>query len=254
MFSICAVFCDAYGTYVRSNIDRTFLFPMFVLSFDISIQEAFSMKLTRRQEEILDYIKKYISENHYPPSIRDIASHFSLASAGGVHKHLNNLKRKGFLTFENNISRSIQVLNDDFTHKNAEPKPYTDPRVVELPLMGKVAAGKPIQHFLENETMEFPQAMIRKPEKSYVLRVQGDSMIEDCICDGDYVIVEHRNYADNGDTVIAMINHSEATVKKFYQEGSKIRLQPANFSMDPLYVKAEELSIHGVVVGVYRLF
>jgi repressor LexA len=210
------------------------------------------MKLTRRQEEILVYIKDYIENNHYPPSIRDIASHFSLASAGGVHKHLNNLKKKGYITFENNISRSIQIIHQD-KQDDVPPKAHSDDyKLVELPLMGKVAAGQPIQHFLENETMEFPVSMIRKPDKSYVLKVQGNSMIEECICDGDYVIVEHRNFADNGDMVIAMINHTEATVKKYYHEGKTVRLQPANFDMEPIYVDPEMLSIHGVVVGVWR--
>ncbi len=215
-------------------------------------KQQLNMKLTNRQQEIFEYIKEYIRENQYPPSIRDIAAHFSLASAGGVHKHLNNLKRKGFITFENNISRSIQILsNEDFGTGNSS-RSSQDTRLIELPLMGKVAAGQPIQHFLENETMEFPESMIRKPDKSYVLRVQGNSMIEECICDGDYLIVEHRNYAENGNTIIAMINHKEATVKKFFHEEKRVRLQPANHTMEPIYVDPQELSIHGVVVGVLR--
>jgi repressor LexA len=212
------------------------------------------MKLTRRQQEIVEYIRKYIDQNHFPPSIRDIASHFSLASAGGVHKHLNNLRDKGVLTFENNISRSIHILSDADNSKSAKSRQKTDIRILDLPLMGKVAAGQPIQHFLENETIEIPESMIRHPAESYVLEVQGDSMIEECICDGDYVIVEHRNHADNGDTVIAMINHEEATVKKYFHEGDKIRLQPANFSMDPIYMDPESVSIHGRVVGVLRQY
>ena len=212
------------------------------------------MKLTKRQQEILEYIDDYIQNNHYPPSIRDIASHFELASAGGVHKHLNNLKSKGYITFENNISRSIQVLYREQGFDKAPSSSAQVSPLVELPLMGKVAAGQPIQHFLENETMEFPESMIRKPEKSYVLKVQGNSMVEECICDGDFVIVEHRNWAENGDMVIAMINHKEATVKKFYREGESIRLQPANDTMEPIYVDPRELSIHGVVVGVLRRY
>ncbi len=209
------------------------------------------MKLTKRQQEILDYIREYLQENHYPPSIRDIAAHFSLASAGGVHKHLNNLKKKGIITFENNISRSIHIIDD------SDSAPVSDTPtsgLIELPLMGKVAAGLPIQHFLENETIEIPESMLRKPGETYALQVQGDSMIEDCICDGDLVVVEHRNYADNGDMVIAMINHSEATLKKFYREGNKIRLQPSNHMMDPIYVDPQKLSIHGIVVGVMRSY
>jgi len=220
-------------------------------------QTGKKMKLTKRQQEILEYIKIYIQQNHFPPSIRDIASHFSLASAGGVHKHLNNLKKKGALTFENNISRSIHILIDDTADSKKSRKlvakpPEVGPGILELPLMGKVAAGLPIQHFLENETVEIPESMVRNPAKSFVLQVQGNSMIEDCICDGDFVIIEHREHADNGDTVVAMINHEEATLKKYYHEGNRIRLQPANFSMDPIYVDPQTLSIHGQVVGVIR--
>ncbi len=197
---------------------------------------------------------KYIHQNHFPPSIRDIASHFSLASAGGVHKHLNNLKKKGVLTFENNISRSIHILDDTDHSETVQPPQKADIRILELPLMGKVAAGQPIQHFLENETIEIPESMIRHPAESYVLEVEGDSMIEECICNGDYVIVEHRNYADNGDMVIAMINHEEATLKKFFHEGNRIRLQPANFAMDPIYIDPKSVSIHGRVIGVIRQY
>lgn len=212
------------------------------------------MKLTKRQQEILDYIRNYIEINHFPPSIRDIAAHFSLASAGGVHKHLNNLKKKGVLTFENNISRSIHILeNPDSNPAKAAPTP-TAGGMLELPLMGKVAAGHPIQHFLENETVEIPEFMVHRPAKSYVLQVQGNSMIEECICDGDYVVVEHQEQADNGETVIAMINHEEATLKKFYHEGNRIRLQPANFDMDPIFVDPQMVSIHGRVVGVLRQY
>ncbi len=208
------------------------------------------MKLTNRQEEILVYIKEYINENHFPPSVRDIAAHFSLASAGGVHKHLINLKKKGYITFESNIPRSIHIINNPDVIQESYSSRYAN--TIELPLKGKVAAGQPIEHFLENESMEFPYWMIRKPDDTYVLQVQGDSMIEECICDGDYVLVEHRNYADNGDMVIAMINHSEATLKRFYLEGKAVRLQPANHLMKPIFVNPQELSIHGIVVGVVR--
>ncbi|MBU3916261.1 transcriptional repressor LexA, partial [bacterium] len=162
-----------------------------------------------------------------------------------------NLKNKGFITFENNISRSIHILD----YSNDIPNSVgSGSRIVALPLMGKVAAGLPIQHFLENETIEIPESMLRKPGETYALQVQGDSMIEDCICDGDLVVVEHRNYADNGDMVIAMINHSEATLKRFFHEGDKIRLQPSNHLMEPIYVDPQKLSIHGIVIGVMRSY
>ncbi|NQU65197.1 MAG: transcriptional repressor LexA [SAR324 cluster bacterium] len=212
------------------------------------------MKLTRRQQEILDFVRKYILQNHFPPSIRDIASHFSLASAGGVHKHLNNLKKKGVLTFENNISRSIHILHEEEKATSTDLPQNLSSRIFDLPLMGKVAAGQPIEHLLENETIEIPESMIRSPAESYALQVKGDSMIEDCICDGDFVIVEHRNYADNGDTVIAMINHKQATLKKYFHEGDRIRLQPANFALEPIYVDPQSVSIHGRVIGVIRQY
>jgi repressor LexA len=212
------------------------------------------MKLTRRQQDILDFIRQFIHEHHFPPSIRDIAAHFSLASAGGVHKHLNNLKAKGVITFENNISRSIHILNAPSENTLPPPTEPPVPSALELPLMGKVAAGQPIQHFLENETITVPISMVRHPDRSYALQVQGDSMIEDGIFDGDYVIVEHRDYADNGDTVIAMIDHETATVKKFYREGNRVRLQPANHSLAPILVHPTAITIHGRVVGVLRRY
>lgn len=212
------------------------------------------MKLTRRQQEILLYIHAYIKKNHFAPSVRDIAAHFSLASAGGVHKHLSNLKKKGYIAFENNISRSIHVLDKFNEISPAEDATLTNSKLIELPLMGKVAAGLPIQYFLENEYLEFPESMIRDAKETYVLQVQGNSMIEDCICDGDYVIIQHRNTADNGDTVIAMINHDEATLKKYYLEGDMVRLEPANQYMEPILVAAKDLSIHGIVVGVLRQY
>lgn len=213
------------------------------------------MKLTKRQQEILDYISEFIEDNRFPPSIRDIAAHFSLASAGGVHKHLNNLKKKGALTFENNISRSIRILEEETSkHKQSGQYVNTDSRLLELPLLGKIAAGLPIQHFLENETIAYPESLIKKPKETYVLQVQGNSMIDDCICDKDFIIVEHRESADRGETIVAMINHTEATLKKYYPEGKKVRLQPANHLMDPIYVNTKELSIQGVVVGVLRQY
>ena len=210
------------------------------------------MDLTRRQKEILRYIEEYIQKNQYPPSVRDIASFFSLASAGGVHKHLKNLKNKGYISLEKNISRSIRVLdNSDYCVAMRESHP-NETGMLELPLKGKVAAGFPIQYTLDNETIPYPETMVRFADKTYALQVQGNSMIEECICDGDYVIVEHRETADNGEMVIAMINFTEATLKKFYLEGKNVRLQPANFKMKPIIVDPESVSIHGIVVGVLR--
>jgi len=213
-------------------------------------------KLTKRQREMLDYIKEYIEDHRYSPSVRDIAAHFSLASAGGVHKHLKNLEQKGYISTGKKISRSIRVLEENqvpvlpFGIRGAQ----TDMRLVELPLRGRVAAGAPIDYRLDNEFIPFPASMVKQPEKTYVLQVRGNSMIEDCICDGDYVLVENRNTADNGEMVIAMLNYQEATLKKVFFEGKQVRLQPANYTMEPIYVSAEDLTIQGVVVGILRKY
>ncbi|OGH00098.1 MAG: repressor LexA [Candidatus Lambdaproteobacteria bacterium RIFOXYD1_FULL_56_27] len=207
------------------------------------------MSLTRKQQGILDYISKYIEDHQYPPSVRDIAAHFDLASAGGVHKHLKNLCEKGYISLDPNVSRSIRVLKDVSgfapTHGGA---------VVELPLLGSVAAGQPIEHFTEGETLALPESMVRRPDRSFVLRVRGNSMVEEAILDGDYVVVEKQEQADNGEMVIAMINFKEATLKRFYHEGKRIRLQPSNFEMEPIYVDPREVSIQGVVRAVWRSY
>lgn len=202
------------------------------------------MDLTKKQQAILAYIKRYIHEQGYPPSVRDIAAAFDLASAGGVHKHLKNLEEKGFLELDSNISRGIRVTGE-------EPPPTP---VVELPLKGKVAAGQPLHYLMDNETMAFPEYMVRRADRSYVLQVQGNSMIEEHIQDGDFVIVESREYADNGDMVVAVIDNEAATMKRFYKEGRMIRLQPANLEMDPIIVDAARVTLAGIVVGVLRQY
>ena len=214
------------------------------------------MSLTKRQEEILIYIKAFIDEFQFPPSVRDIAKAFNLASAGGVHKHLKNLADKGYISHEKDIARSIRIT-DRFNQQfgiSGKTTSNIDSNVVELPLKGKVAAGFPIQYNLDNETLVFPESMVRRPEKTYVLQVQGDSMIEECICDGDYVLIEQQDHADNGEMVIAMINYTEATLKKFFLEGKNVRLQPANYKMAPIIVDPKEVSIQGKVVGVVRQY
>ena len=203
------------------------------------------MDLTKKQQAILAYIKSYIVDHSYPPSVRDIAANFNLASAGGVHKHLKNLEERGFLALDSNISRGIRVLGD-------EAAPATP--VVDLPFKGKVAAGKPISFHIDNETLAFPEYMVRRADKSYVLQVQGDSMIDEYIQSGDYVIVESREVADNGEMVVALLDGEEATLKRFYHEGSQVRLQPSNQAMDPIIVDAARVNLQGVVVGVYRRY
>ena len=202
------------------------------------------MPLTKRQKQILDYIEGYINEWGYAPNFEEIAHAFGYASLATVHEHLSNLERKGYIRKAYNQSRSIEMVNRD-----------TAVAVFELPLLGAVAAGLPIEAIQETETLAVPPDMLRSGAESYVLRVEGDSMIDEQIRDGDYIVVSARQMANEGETVVALVGGESATVKKFYREpGSRIRLQPANEAVEPIIVDAGDVQIQGVVVGVIRKY
>ena len=202
------------------------------------------MPLTKRQREILDYLEDSLAENGYAPSFEEIADHFGLTSLATVHEHLENLKYKGYIRKGHNRSRAIELV----------PAP-TQISAVELPLLGNVAAGVPIEAIEEQETVVVPEDMLRRSGHNYVLRVQGDSMIEEQIRDGDYVVVNSRQTAENGEMVVALVDREAATVKKFYRESAdRVRLQPANPQMQPLYYNASDITIQGIVVGVIRRY
>ena len=195
--------------------------------------------LTKRQKQLIDYLNNYISEHGYAPTLAEVGQYFGLSSLATVHKHLHNLEQKGFITRQHNHSRALEVSASD---KGARGK---------LKLLGQVAAGAPIEAIEGNETISVPDDFIRR-DNTFCLRVKGDSMIEDGIRDGDYIIVEGRDSADNGETVVALIGN-EATVKKFFREpGGQVRLQPANATMQPIMVTEGDLAIRGVVVGLMR--
>jgi repressor LexA len=201
------------------------------------------MHLTRRQKEILDYVSDHISREGYAPTIEEIGDHFGLSSLATVHKHLSNLQEKGLIKRAWNRSRALELVPSEMTV-----------RAVELPLMGRVAAGSPIEAVQSTETIWVPEDMIGRGQ-TYVLQVKGDSMIEEQIRDGDYVIVEDRDTARDGEMVIALLDGENVTLKKMYREaGGRIRLQPANSQMDPLYVDAERMRVQGVVIGVLRKY
>ncbi|MBI3932243.1 MAG: transcriptional repressor LexA [Acidobacteria bacterium] len=201
------------------------------------------MHLTRRQKEILDYLGRYIERKGYAPTIEEIGEHFGLSSLATVHKHLTNLQEKGLVKREWNRSRALELVPTQVTV-----------RAVELPLLGRVAAGTPIEAIQGTETIFVPEDMIGRKE-TYVLQVKGDSMIEEHIRDGDYVIVENRKTARDGEMVIALLEGERATLKKFYRErGGKVRLQPANARMKPILVDGDGLAIQGVVIGVLRRY
>ena len=202
------------------------------------------MPLTKRQREILTYLGSYSEERGYAPSFEEIAAHFNYNSLATVHEHLSNLERKGYIRRSYNESRSIEILPSDVY-----------PRAVELPLLGTVAAGSPIESVSSGESLAVPEEFVRRTGSHYVLRVRGNSMIDEQIRDGDFVVVNERKNADNGEMVIAMLNGANATVKKFYRErDGRIRLQPANETMQPIYVHENDISIQGIVVGVLRRY
>ena len=202
------------------------------------------MPLTKRQREILNYLTLYSEQNGYAPSFEEIAENFSYNSLATVHEHLSNLERKGFIKRSYNESRAIEILPSELV-----------PKAIELPLLGAVAAGVPIEAVAHQETIAVPDSMVQRSGNHYVLRVRGNSMIEEQIRDGDFVVVNERQSADNGEMVIAMLNGSSATVKKFYRErDGRIRLQPANETMTPIYVHENDITIQGIVVGVLRRY
>jgi repressor LexA len=200
------------------------------------------LPLTKRQREILDYLNDFISKHGYAPSLEEIGKRFNLSSLATVHKHLTNLQDKGFIKRAWNRSRSVELVQT-----------RSGGRALELPLLGFVAAGAPIEAVAGSESISVPEEMVGRRD-TYVLRVRGSSMIDEQIRDGDFVIVEDRKTADNGEMVIALLNGSDATLKKFYRENGRIRLQPANPTMEPIMVPAEQVQIQGVVVGVLRKY
>ncbi len=201
------------------------------------------MHLTRRQKQILDFVAQHIAREGYAPTIEEIGAHFGLRSVATVHKHLANLQSKGRIKREWNRSRALELVPSQM-----------EVRAVELPLLGRVAAGTPIEAIESAETVFVPEDMLGRGE-TYVLQVKGDSMIEEQIRDGDYVIVENRQEARDGEMVIALIDGENVTLKKLYREpGRRVRLQPANARLDPIYVDADRLQVQGVVIGVLRRY
>jgi repressor LexA len=200
------------------------------------------LPLTKRQREILDFLNEFITQHGYAPSLEEVGRRFSLSSLATVHKHLTNLQQKGFIRRTWNRSRSVELVPT-----------RTGGRAVELPLLGYVAAGAPIEAITTTETISVPEDLVGKRD-TYVLRVRGDSMIDEQIRDGDYVIVEDRKTAENGEMVIALLRGTDVTLKKFYRDNGRVRLQPANPAMQPLLVEADHVQVQGVVVGVMRKY
>lgn len=205
------------------------------------------MYLTRRQKEIYDFIREHIDSRGYAPSLGEIGCRFGLNSPATVHKHLLHLEEKGLISRSTGRSRSIELCAGGGERGPAEGG------VASLPFLGRIAAGRPIEALPVPESMDVPAGMAGRGS-SFVLRVSGDSMIDEQIRDGDYVIVESRNTAQDGQIVVALIGNEEVTLKRFYREKDGVRLQPANVNMEPIFVRDGEFSLQGVVIGVLRKY
>jgi repressor LexA len=203
--------------------------------------------LTRRQREIYEFIRGFVNQHGYSPSLEEIGAHFGLSSVATVHKHVQHLIEKGFLKKAWNRSRSIEPV--EASGAGSE--------LPSLPVLGTVAAGAPIEAIEDEaaaERVSVPPEMAGTRGDTYVLRVRGESMIDEQIRDGDLVVVEARREARNGETVVALVDGSEATLKRFYLRGRRVRLVPANAAMDPIELDASDVEIRGVLRGLLRQY
>ncbi len=201
------------------------------------------MAMTKRQRQVLESIRSFIERHGYSPSFQEMANMLGLSSVATVHKHITNLERKGLIRKRWNRSRSVEVVAREVRVA-----------AVEVPLMGRVAAGQPIEAIPDARPVAVPEDMVGRGP-TFVLRVEGDSMIDEQIRDGDLVILEARETAENGEVVVALLADGSATLKKFYREGDgRVRLQPANPEMASLHVDETALRIQGVVIGLLRKF
>jgi repressor LexA len=207
------------------------------------------MALTKRQKEVLDFLVNFLNKRGYSPSFEEIARSLKLNSLATVHKHISTLEKKGFIRRGYNQSRSIEIQQ--------LPKPVREQmaerHTVELPLAGRIAAGRPVEAIESRETISLGD--FAQKANNFVLQVKGNSMVEDHILDGDYIVVEQTQVANPGEIVVALVANSDATLKRFYREpGGKIRLQPANSEMHPIIVPAGDVKIQGRVIGVLRKY
>ncbi len=201
-------------------------------------------KLTNRQKDVLDFVKSYIVSHGYPPTVREIGAALNISSPATIHAHLKNLEKKGIIRKDNSKNRAIELLVDN------EYIPDDD-KVIEVPLLGKITAGSPIEAIeMPDEYFSLPAYLLPKGKEVFTLKVSGESMINAGILDGDVVIVERKNTAHNGEIVVAMTNENEVTLKTFYKEKTHFRLQPENDTMEPIIL--DNVTILGKAIGLYR--
>jgi repressor LexA len=206
--------------------------------------------LTRRQKEVMDFLAKFIVDHGYSPSYEEIAAGLGLASLATVHKHIQALEAKQYVRRNYNHSRSLEV-GERFLAEEVARRPR--PASASIPLMGRIAAGMPVEAIPQTETLAFSD--FAGNNETFALQVRGESMIDDHICNGDYVLVERTNHVRNGDIVVALVDGTEATLKRFYAEpDGRVRLQPANSNMQPIFVKPENLQVQGKVLAIMRKY
>src|ERR1700684_3908879 len=206
------------------------------------------MAITRRQRELYDFISRFVAENQYSPSFEEIKVGMGLSSLATVHKHVTNLEKKGLLTRDYNRSRSIDLVPPKGRLKQA----MSVNTGLVLPLLGRIAAGQPIEAVQSNETISLADFV--RSKEAFVLEVRGESMEDAAILNGDYVLVEKLRTAHNGDIVVAIVDRDDATLKRFYREGDNIRLQPSNAAMKPIIVPAASVEVQGRVIGALRKY
>jgi repressor LexA len=207
------------------------------------------MALTKRQKEVLDLLVTFLNKHGYSPSFEEIAKSMKLNSLATVHKHITTLEKKGYVRRGYNQSRSIEVLQ---LPKQVREQ-VASRQDIELPMMGRIAAGRPLEAVEDHETLSLGE--FARGGNSFVLQVKGSSMRDDHILDGDFIVVEPTQVANTGEIVVALVGGTDATLKRFYREGGgKIRLQPANSEMQPIIVPAVDVKIQGRVIGVLRKY
>lgn len=203
-----------------------------------------AVTLYKRQRQIVDFLAQYIQRNGYSPTLREIADALGVSSLATVHEHLQALERKHVIRRHEGSARGIELIDRTFIKMTES---------VDLPVLGFIAAGQPIEpHTDPNASFKVSPEMISGKRRSYVLQVKGESMIEDHIADGDYVVIEETQVVNDGDIVVALLDNGLATLKRFYKELTRVRLEPANASMSPIY--ATNVQIQGRVVGLIRKF
>ena len=208
------------------------------------------MAITRRQHELYDFISRFMAEHGYSPSYDEIREGMRLNSLATVHKHVSNLEKKGLLTRDFNRSRSIDLV----APKGKLKQSMAVNTGVVLPIIGRIAAGLPIESMEQRDGNTISLADFVRSKEVFVLEVRGESMQDEHIMDGDYVLVEKTKVGRNGDLVVALVNGDETTLKRFYKEGDRIRLQPSNASMQPIVVPATAVELQGKVIGVLRKY